>query len=418
LRRVVTVLLTIAVILAGGVVWVLGQALSDRATVPAADALSPADLEQGQRIVRQLSPAHLRDGERRVLRLRARDLELGLNYLLATRGRVRVTLPESEIGLQVSLHLPAPLAGRNLDLGLTFGTQPKPFALKRFTLGRLPLPVSLVRPLLDGVLRASPYGTQLAALEGMVDGLRVQQGTLFLTLVWNAGAFRAGVDAARERLTGVRPGQMQVYRARLRALVAARDHPGFAAVLGRLFALARERSARGDPVLENRALLLTLAEAAGGVRLGTMVRTGDRMGGLRLAGRTDSVQHFCVSAGLAAAAGQGLADTAGLYKEMLDTRGGSGFSFTDLAADRAGTRLGRLATRSEADARRVQDRLAGTAEETLFMPRIADLPEYLGLHSFERRFGAVNSPRYKRLLAQIDARIDALALYADAQTRP
>lgn len=46
---------------------------------------------------------------------------------------------------------------------------------------------------------------------------------------------------------------------------------------------------------------------------------------------------------LAAYAGTPLADVVGLFKEMEDSRGGSGLSFNDIAADRAGTRMGELA---------------------------------------------------------------------------
>ena len=76
--------------------------------------------------------------------------------------------------------------------------------------------------------------------------------------------------------------------------------------------------------------------------------------GLTMAGRGDLAQHFTVSAAVSAAAGAALADFIGLYKEIDDARRGSGFSFADLAADRAGTRLGQLATATEESARRLQ----------------------------------------------------------------
>ena len=46
-----------------------------------------------------------------------------------------------------------------------------------------------------------------------------------------------------------------------------------------------------------------------------------------------------------------LSDVIGLYKEIEDSRGGSGFSFNDIAADRAGTRFGEKAVASEDSAR-------------------------------------------------------------------
>jgi hypothetical protein len=52
----------------------------------------------------------------------------------------------------------------------------------------------------------------------------------------------------------------------------------------------------------------------------------------------------------------------GLFKEMTDARSGSGFSFNDMAANRAGTRLGALAV---GDPAKLQQRLtAGLLEPT------------------------------------------------------
>jgi len=86
-------------------------------------------------------------------------------------------------------------------------------------------------------------------------------------------------------------------------------------------------------------------------------------------------QHFLISAGIAAAGGSRLADAVGLFKELDDSRSGSGFSFTDLAADRAGVRFAESATGP--NAARLQGLLADKAEESLFMPRVRDLPEFM-----------------------------------------
>lgn len=111
---------------------------------------------------------------------------------------------------------------------------------------------------------------------------------------------------------------------------------------------------------------------------------------------------------IAAEAGTPLADAVGLWKELDDTRrGGSGFSFADLAADRAGTRLGEAAV---GDARRLQAALAD-ADEPDFMPDVAALPEFLSAREFVARYGGVGAPAYERQTAEIESRIDALPLW-------
>ncbi|HMA80896.1 MAG TPA: hypothetical protein VKR81_08390, partial [Candidatus Binatia bacterium] len=129
-----------------------------------------------------------------------------------------------------------------------------------------------------------------------------------------------------------------------------------------------------------------------------------------LNGRDDFPKHFIVSAALAAKAGAPLADAVGVYKELADARGGSGFSFNDIAADRAGTRFGEYAA-DPASARRLQHRLRAGIRERDIMPGTADLPEFMPEAEFLRRFGGVDAPAYRKMMAEIERRIAALPLY-------
>jgi hypothetical protein len=128
-----------------------------------------------------------------------------------------------------------------------------------------------------------------------------------------------------------------------------------------------------------------------------------------LYGRHDLAQHFAVSAALTAVSGAEAAQSAGILKEILDSRGGSGFSFADLSADFAGI----------AFARRMLDKPSRLADiEKAF--RIADyaisprgLPEGLTAEQFAKQYGSIKDERYLRLQADIRKRIAALPGYAD-----
>ncbi|MCU0843128.1 MAG: hypothetical protein MUC79_15645, partial [Thiobacillaceae bacterium] len=395
--------------------WILAQAVTFLPEVPLAAAPSARDLERGRRVYRQLVPEGVNAGGRRELTLTARDLELGLGYLL---GRtlpvgVRAVLGAGDVSLRLSLALPAPLSRRYLNAGLGFTPTGQGVTLARVELGDVRVPLWIARPLGRALLERTAYAAHLAAAEGLLKSVDVEAGRLRLVLDWSDPNAQAALAAARLQLAGVRPDQMAAYRDRLAELAVTRPRPGFPTLLGELLVLARERSAQEDPVAENRALLIVLAEALNGVRLGLPGRGQPRLWGLTLAGRGDFVQHFTLSAALAAIAGEDLADRAGLFKEVRDTQGGSGFSFNDLAIDRAGARFGRLATASPESARRVQRKLAGTADEALFIPPIRDLPEFIPPGVFARQYGGVGGVGYRRLLAEIERRIAALPLYRD-----
>ena len=132
---------------------------------------------------------------------------------------------------------------------------------------------------------------------------------------------------------------------------------------------------------------------------------------LTLNGRLDSPLHFLISAVLAAQVGVGVADTAGLYKEVSDAQGGSGFSFNDLAADRAGTRFGLLAVNAP---QRLQATLAAGVRERDLMPDVNDLPDGLTAAEFAERFGRVGTPAYQHMMADIEARLDRCRIFQPA----
>jgi hypothetical protein len=49
--------------------------------------------------------------------------------------------------------------------------------------------------------------------------------------------------------------------------------------------------------------------------------------------------------------------------------------------------------------------------EADFMPPARDLPEGLSEAEFKRRYGSVDSPRYREVAERIEQRLGALALY-------
>ena len=197
----------------------------------------------------------------------------------------------------------------------------------------------------------------------------------------------------------------------LQSLRGPQDLP---VLLTPLFVLAQQRTAAGgDGSAENRAALLALAAHAVERHPGSLLpaaRAWPRLParGLRLDGRKDFPIHLLVSATIAAEGGGPLADTLGLLKEVDDARHGSGFSFNDIAVNRAGARLGELAVHEPA---RLQAALAAGVTARDLLPDVSDLPEFMSEAEFMARFGGVGAPRYQAQVAEIEARVRALPLY-------
>jgi hypothetical protein len=78
-------------------------------------------------------------------------------------------------------------------------------------------------------------------------------------------------------------------------------------------------------------------------------------------------------------------------------------------ADRAGTRFAERATRGEASARAVQERVAAGFRVDDFFPSAADLPEGIPDAELQSRYGGVGGDTYRTLDTEIDRRLSACA---------
>ena len=133
---------------------------------------------------------------------------------------------------------------------------------------------------------------------------------------------------------------------------------------------------------------------------------------LTIHGRADLVKHFVVSAHLVALLGSQPARGAGMVKEMLDSNGGSGFSFADMAANRAGIAFA-IALLTD---RLSLDDVARKFTTQAVVPPIDGLREGLQAKEFTEAFGGVGDQRLEAELGRIEASILSLPIYQQQPT--
>jgi hypothetical protein len=203
-----------------------------------------------------------------------------------------------------------------------------------------------------------------------------------------------------------------------------RDIPGdadrFARLMELAFAYAEDNSHGVDPVFPNQAAILALGVILGDDRVATVARrevysgrAGERAAirqQVRVHDRSDLSQHFWVSAALTVLSDAERALTVGIAKEMKDsTPGGSGFSFVDMLANKAGIRFAVVATQDADSARDLQLRIAKGVDTADFFPSIDGLPEGLSQDDFHFGFGGIGGPETRRLFGEIERRVAALS---------
>lgn len=385
--------------------------------LPAPAAVAPGDIDRALALVRANDPRRAPPGLLRATVIGARDAELLLQQALRRRGGDgRIAIGVAAGRADLTLAWPLPL-GRWLNLRASLETgRPLP-ALVRLRAGAVPLPAAGVwlPALARQVARQQGLPPQLLAASAFVQGVGFAPARV--TVVWALPA------DARERLwDAVLPAAerkaVRAYGATLAALDAGAV-PGtvrsMAELIPPLFRQAAERSLGGGSAAaaaENRAALVALVLYTNRRAIDLLMpQATDGLPAqplpVMLYGREDHPRHFLISAAIAADAGGALADAVGVWKEIDDARRGSGFSFDDLVADRAGTRFGERAVR---DPHGLQEQLAQGAREEDLMPRADGLPSFLPEAEFRRRYGSVGSPAYRAVADEVERRVAALPL--------
>lgn len=178
-------------------------------------------------------------------------------------------------------------------------------------------------------------------------------------------------------------------------------------------AKATVASKSSGPVAENTAILWALSIKFANPSFARLIdlQLDDDFSPSRVSirGRYDHSLHFLYSAILEQLGRESFGFSIGELKELMDAgQGGSGFSFPDIVADRAGIAFSRRIRESDIIASKVQDLLATSPDTSLFFPFANDFPEGLTQSTFEGVFNNVESQKYKNIIDQIDKRILAL----------
>ncbi|WP_445370173.1 hypothetical protein ACH518_11505 [Methylomonas sp. HW2-6] len=379
--------------------------------------LTPEQIGRARQLFHQNDPRRLRSGTTARLSLEQADLDLALNYWANqfAGASAALQLEQNRARIDATWPLPANPLGGYLNLRLQLRQKIGLPQIESARLGSLRIPGPLAELAVKAAVAGLPLPIDLKLVAGVVQHVQFLPQRASVYYRWQAdlpGKLRRALLADAEAQI------LEPYQRRLAELSRnTPDRASLTALTQPLFQLAQRQSRAGDPIAENRAAILVLTLYVNGIPLAKAVPQAALWPRpvrhtLLLNGRDDLTKHYLVSAMLAAYSGTPLADAVGLYKEIQDSRGGSGFSFPDLAADRAGTRMGETAVADRSQALRLQQRLT-QSDETELMPATADLVESMTEAEFIQRFGGFDCAAYRQTLATIERRIAELALFRD-----
>jgi hypothetical protein len=405
-------------------------ALEREPAVPERPPITSAEKRHLVGLFRGKDPRKVPPGETRTLRLSAQELDQLVAWTASVGLQARTTVSLAPGGVSGVATVGVPRTGRWLNVtasthvGIDQGRIS--VAEPRLRVGRLTVPPLLLDLLAPFAVAGLQGDRDLRRVLPAVESLRVGAEEAVLTygrvdmprgliarLVWGEDASEALQEAVYAQVDRLLEALPKVPEGDAR----------FGAALETAFTLARDRSAGSSAVEENRAALLGLGIVLGHPRLARAA--GEKLDDERadlaerlrehttLRGRADWTRHFSVSGALTVVSAVAPSDAAGLLKEELDADGGSGFSFGDLLADRAGTTFAEVATRDEVRAAAVQARLAGGFRVDDFFPPADGLPEDIQDAELQSRYGGVGGALYRRTAEEVERRVSACAAYRD-----
>jgi hypothetical protein len=418
-----------ALVLLGGIALAV-LALEREPAVAESPPIASADKRHLVGLFRGRDPRKVPPGETRTVRLSGEELDQLVAWAASVglEARTVVSLRAGGVSGVATARVPGTGRWLNLTASTLVGIEKGRLsaAEPRLRVGRLRVPPLLLDVLAPFAVAGLSGDRDLRRVLPSVESLSLGPGEASLTygrvdmprglvarLVWGeeaSEAMREAVYAHVDRLLEVLP-------------AAPAGDARFGVALEAAFALAHDRSLQGSAMEENRAALLALGIVLGHPRLARAV--GEKLDDERseiaerarerttLRGRADWTRHFTVSGALTVVSAVAPSDAAGLLKEELDAGGGSGFSFGDLLADRAGTTLAEVATRDEASAAAIQARLAGGFRVDDFFPTADGLPEGIQDAELQSRYGGVGGLLYRRTAEEIERRVSSCAAYGD-----
>jgi hypothetical protein len=385
--------------------------ISDQPELKLDWAMTQADINRAKKILREGSKT--RPDEIGTIELTLADLNLAGNYLLNrfSKGKVFVALKDHKIRLAVTATLPENVVGKYVNISFRLGHADGSLlpTLTKFKAGKLLLPSKVAAFVIETVIRHTSLNEYFLLAKDPIKAVTIDNEKITITY----HPSQATLDTARDLLTHNNASNIDsnAYQSKLMEIVRQHDTAwrlSLAELLKPLFALAYQRSTLTTAIDENRIVINTINDYVNNSKTAANFQPYYPA---FLYKRIDLAQHFIGAAAITASVNSQIAQVLGEEKELQDAQSGSGFSFVDLTADKAGTRFGELATVSPSSARKLQQAMAAIKDYTDFMPDPTNLPEHMDEATFKKRYGTINSTAYQKVSNQIDALIAAAPIY-------
>ena len=387
-------------------------AVDDTPLLKMHQGLNRDDIERAKQLL-HVTPEERNDVKTVVLN--QKDINIAVSYLLNhfVENTVQIQISTDFIFAQIAVFVPKTIWGRYLDFHFKLIQTGDRIRIKSFKIGEISVPDPAANYLIPAIARSTPLKKYWQLGEEYIKDIHFTAEGLQVTYLGSI------VDAAKQLAIQKHREypNLHLYQQQINDIAGQHDPAwrlSLTELLQPLFLSAYQRSSEDTAIQENRAVIIAVASYIYKQELRRYLPLGlvySKEYPVFAYKRIDIPQHFIASALLAAVDASLAGIKLGEDKELGDAEKGSGFSFIDLTADRSGTLFGQWAIASPKQARELQRRMSEIKDYTALIPDIRGLPEKMDEQSFNSQFGNTDSELYRGMIAEIDARIDALPLY-------
>lgn len=423
------------------IAWLLTQAVSDQAWVDAPPSISPQQAQQvkalAKRTLRSVNqsttPGPASTDRNSKVEVSRGELDALAAMLARAYPRLhsQFELTPHGVILTSSLRLPDNPFGSYLSVRLRLPISPQELRIDRFQLGQLDIPEPLLQRLIPSTIQLL-FGAEQGHIllhTARLSTITTKQLTLRIDPPHNANQRLVQLlDRVRSfsgDSSGINRLLISQYYTQLQQQAVLLESRQWVSMTYFVAPLLRRIGQQVEPDqihLHSQAAIMALALYLGSNRfeqiIGPVLSAEQRQQRPHhrtlLRGRVDLRQHFTVSAALQVLADAGFSQAIGEFKELLDSgKGGSGFSFADLAADRAGTLFAQRISRDPQQTMALIKRLDRPLREPDLMIPIDQLPEGLTQKQFQQHYRDLDSENYQQIINRIDTELNSLRLYSD-----
>jgi len=402
------------------------NAVQDKPALKKLAAINLQDLKNAQQLAKRFDPRSMSSDKVTEIRVTTRELNTVLKGAMASIPNVVTNVKVGKFGIliEMSVELPDNPLGRYLNIRTVIASSSRGLQFYRLFIGKMEIPRQFIKPALRYALNEIVGEGKADPILKSVRSVKVLGPTIYVRFQPPANLMKDIKTDARKRILVSSPEVVKPYYYLITELAAqhsSKSRVSFTEFLRPLFKLAGKRSISGDPINENRAAIMALVlyfsdnrfeQFIGDVRTFQQKSKRQKISHIRLNGRHDFVQHFATSARLTLTGGEKTANIIGELKEVKDAANKkSGFSFTDIGADRLGVRFAKKATESRTKALEFQRALSTASSERSFFPTFTNLPQGMTTAQFKSRYRDVRSKKYRREIAKIDRRINTIGMY-------